>query len=177
VARDFDRESTLAEPNTTGTTESHHVMNTRKNKWIVTLAICALLMPCASASDKIERPFKMRAQGTLVASLIDGSYAAAESGQATHTGRLANEYSGYLDLQTLLFASGAGVMTASNGDELSWEVSGPSGAGVFTGGTGRFEGATGALTWVVTDLTISFDLNSMTVTMVYVYTGSGTITY
>ena len=114
--------------------------------------------------------------GTIVASLFDGSYQATESGRATHTGTLENEYSGYLDLVTLQFVSGAGIATAANGDQASWELSGPN-AGYWAGGTGRFEGATGLFTWVTTDIVVSVDLDSMTMTLVYSYNMSGTITY
>jgi len=113
--------------------------------------------------------------GTLVASLLDGSYQATESGRATHTGALENEYSGYFDLYTLQFVSAAGIATAANGDQASWELSGPN-AGYWTGGTGRFEGATGVFTWLTTDIVVSVDYGSMTMTLVYSYTMSGTVT-
>lgn len=145
---------------------------------LAALTIGALLTTgVMSAKDKVERPLKFQAQGTMVVSLIDDSYEAVESGQATHIGRFENNYTGYFDLDTLLFISGSGSMTAANGDELFWRVTAPSGAGEFTGGTGRFENATGAFTWLTTDLIITVDLDSRTLTITYNYTGNGTVMY
>ena len=58
------------------------------------------------------------------------------SGQATHLGRFTVEIPHTVN-QALRMASGTYVFTAANGDTLTAE---------FTGGTGRFAGATGSFT-------------------------------
>jgi len=154
-------------------------MITKKHAAILALAACSLLIPCAlSAKDKVERPFKIQGQGTIRVNLIDASYEATESGRATHTGFFTDEYSGFFNLETFMFASATGVLTAPNGDRLFWEELPDQPHVVYmTGGTGRFTGATGTFTYTTTDLNSTVDLNSMTITITYNYSGSGIITY
>ncbi len=90
--------------------------------------------------------------GTLLVSLDGG-------GTATHVGRYTITNSHCLDLQTGAFINGTFVKTAANGDQLFGTYSGAgtiivppapvgrfqvTGTLVFTGGTGRFAGATGS---------------------------------
>ena len=65
-----------------------------------------------------------------------------------------NSGSGFLDPVSGLFLSGSGVVIAANGDTLNWEVGTIPNTIVYTGGTGRFEGATGGLAVGVTSQTL-----------------------
>jgi hypothetical protein len=69
-----------------------------------------------------------------------------------------------------------GTATAANGNQLFWELQGD--ALVFTGGTGRFTGATGSLTSAgYEDIEATTDWETMTLTMTYTGTVEGTIVY
>ena len=63
---------------------------------------------------------------------------------------------------------------AANGDKLFWTANGPSGMD-FKGGTGRFENATGGVTWVIS--VTGYDVVGNTMTLYCTYTAEGTITY
>lgn len=121
---------------------------------VLMLAVVSLLgsLPAAAA----ERPFHLNGAGTV----IDGVIQAA--GTATHLGRFA-------ELGTLTFApdpenpgrvlvSGEAVFTSASGDEINGVITDASldlatgiGTGTFRfiGGTGRFEGVSGDVGFVV----------------------------
>ena len=115
---------------------------------IVCSAILALTLP-AAAGDQV--PFKGSGLD-LITSLQpypDGlHFTNAATGQATHLGRFTWAGHGVIHANGTL--EGALVFTAANGDELFASVEGAltsptTGAStyVFTGGTGRFENASG----------------------------------
>ena len=111
----------------------------------------------ASAKPDKELPFRGTIQGVEIATVefpllfVD----ATGSGEASHLGRFTLTYELEVDLLTLPFeTSGSAVFTAANGDSLFTDIVGlgtPDGdfvsvveAHTITGGTGRFEGASGS---------------------------------
>ena len=157
-------------------------MIAKKHVALATLTVCALaLSTLGSTKHPVERPFKNHANATWVLSLQDGSGEGQEWGEGTHVGRYTNQSSAIWDLDPAHFGivSGQGTLTAANGDEVFWVMT-PEKPGVVqtTGGTGRFENATGEITAVsLTVLSVDVDLDTLTMTMTLTYTGVGTITY
>ncbi len=106
----------------------------------------------------IAKPFKLKGGGQIDVNTFTLYFA----GAATHLGRYTA--SGQVDPAT---SNIRGTMTAANGDTLDWVAqfsTGPLGeidAGfTVTGGTGRFEGATGEFAGpVVLDPDLMFTLN------------------
>lgn len=166
-----------------------------KTKWNIALAlaVCALLLSTAViAKHPVERPFKAHASNTIVGDFasidIDPDYdpyvcwEATGCGEATHSGRfeLVGEGRLYLDeLGVPTFSIGSGWTTAANGDEAHWEsfeiYGTQQGTITFTGGTGRFENASGGFSFESTVTEEKWDGTILTLT--YSWTGTGTITY
>jgi hypothetical protein len=140
---------------------------------VLGLAICGLAQPpIATAKGKAARPLQIQAQGQVDFLAGTGS----EAGQISHGGLFSNEWSA-TGLTTL-----AGVLTVANGDELSWVgdinvvFTDPTHTTfvinlTITGGTGRFEGATGLLVIAGTGEQIAGPVYGFT------YTGTGTLSY
>jgi len=161
-----------------------------KTKWsiVLALALCALLLPITgTGKDQVERPFKLHGENTVIADLegfiLHGNpvcpyWTESESGEATHLGRYTSEGGGTINLATGV-VTGSGYVTAANGDELFWEMTiqmgAPAGVVTFTGGTGRFAGASGLWTETVTDESVV--LEGYLLTIEHSLSGVGTITY
>jgi hypothetical protein len=153
-------------------------------KGMSALAVCALLFPAlGSQKNPVQRPFKSQSQETVVLCLDENSpdyfkWEAQESGQATHLGRFSGVGSGSCDPGTYVI-SGDETLTAANGDQLFLHLEGSgSGTGMvdtITGGTGRFEHATGSiLSHIVSEVD---DWGATTLTVTYTIVSEGTITY
>ena len=141
---------------------------------VLALAVCAaLLSTTASAKDQVTRSI-LHLQGnvTLVVDLSDWSFEAEDWGNASHGGRFTNQGWGYMLPGGYLV--GEGILTAANGDQLFWTMRGPT--CTFTGGTGRFEGATGGFIFVFGPPEITFEDGLMIVKFSYMG-AEGTITY
>jgi hypothetical protein len=155
---------------------------------LATLSVCALALPViASLKNPVERPLK--ASGTVIAIVVDaatGDFVLDESsgssvGVSTHTGAFYLKGSG-----NAWTGEWVATLMAANGDQVHG-VSVPAAPvpGVelgfnFTGGKGRFEGASGGFTYVISDLSIVPNLDDptgMTVILSYTWVGIGTITY
>lgn len=151
------------------------MLKTKRNI-VLALGVCALLLPVTLiAKHPVERPFKVHGDVTVVISLVDGSLVGTETGEATHVGRYSSEGEGSFDLGS---GSGTetGVLTAANGDELCWtEAIRPGNIDrTFTGGTGRFENASGGFSTAITpDVVVDFPF----VIVTFSYRATGTITY
>ena len=148
-----------------------------KRNIVLALAVCALLLSTAViAKHPVERPFKVHGDVTVVISLLDGSFTGTETGEATHIGRYSSEGVGSFDLNTMN-GTEIGVLTAANGDELCWTEEITGGAVIartLTGGTGRFENASGEFsTSITTDVVVDFPF----VIVTFSYRATGTITY
>jgi hypothetical protein len=145
---------------------------------LVGLAVCLLAWPvAASAAKPVTRPvIVIEGHMTLVVDST-GAYHFTDRGWASHTGLYSNSGSGIIDLATGQFVSGTGVVVAANGDTLDWEIGNTPNQVVYTGGTGRFQGATGGFPVNVTSLTLVAANPDGTLTFAVTYDGSGTITY
>lgn len=113
-----------------------------KLKIVLALAVCALLVPMiVSAKDKVERPYKHHSKQILMYDPSNGTWEIeSQVGQATHMGLFTSCGAGG-------GGTGSGYATAANGDKVYWEVTGST--ITFTGGTGRFEDASGSFTETV----------------------------
>ncbi len=152
-------------------------MNAKKHTALVGLVVCALALGAlGSAKNPVQRPLKMQAEMVGYVDLTDGSFVSPNWGEATHVGEFTNIGVGWMNPLTLETISAEGTAVAANGDKLFWTADGPSGID-FNGGTGRFEHATGEMTWVITVEDIETDLEAMTMTIYCTYTAEGTITY
>jgi hypothetical protein len=144
---------------------------------LVTLGACVIgLSVLGGPKNPAERSLKGQGYAIVVVSLMDGSYVTRELGQATHTGNYTTEFVGYVNLESLEILSAKGSVTAANGDQMSCEMSN----GVFsiTGGTGRFQGATGSIAEMPTsDAEITVDTATMTMTITYTAKFEGTVSY
>lgn len=136
--------------NQTTTTSSKAHLLPRYITLLVAAVTMALGMPSLCAGGSV--PFKGSAEGAIVSStpVPDGVLlTTVASGRASHLGQFTRE-------ETLVLDPGTGtligtlVFTAANGDQLFGDVAAqftsPTtvvGTITFTGGTGRFENATG----------------------------------
>jgi len=140
----------------------------RKLNIVLAFAVCAILLPMTmSAEDQVTRPFKAQSNATQVVNLMTGDWLFEEWGEGTHTGRYTNEGSGHPGY-------GSGVLTAADGDQIFWDVTQVGGnppVVVFTGGTGRFENASGELTGETSNMEVVIDWPTMTITATVHYTG------
>ncbi|MCL4181697.1 MAG: hypothetical protein KJ072_28670 [Verrucomicrobia bacterium] len=123
-------------------------------RWTMALAVCALSLPMGvSAKDQVERPFKFRNDFTTVNYTPFPGVAVLEgTGRATHLGSLTAEgvLVRYVEPGVALFR---GSFTSANGDEIFWDAyvsPGVSYTVFFTGGTGRFQNASGGFEAVYT---------------------------
>lgn len=125
----------------------------------------------------VTHTMRATADVTIILDFNAGTWTGWEVGKCTHLGRFTNSASGALDTNTGGPAGGEGIITAANGDELMWEF-GPTGAAVITGGSGRFEGATGIFVPGPSE-NLKMEPGSEPGIMVvtYSYVGTGTITY
>jgi len=110
--------------------------------------ICLFSTVAANAQQKVERPFTMSGHSqvviTFTQSCYPGSqyfpmgcpYAGRGEGVASHLGKVATTDVG-------IFPIGAAEIVAANGDLLLFSVNNATGLMEISGGTGRFEGATG----------------------------------
>ena len=144
---------------------------------IRTLMPILFLLLATIPTSAVERPFALNGSGVvtlitdesghLIAALPTGSGNATHLGQWTVTGKV--NYTP--DQNGVLHSSGEATLTAANGDKLIFQVDGilDPVAGVdqgffhFAGGTGRFEGASGDLNFLVSinPLTGGFDLTAV----------------
>jgi hypothetical protein len=128
-------------------------MNRTRHTLFVLLAVLLLgSLPAAA----IERPFSLTGAGTLINGSINASGRATHLGLFTETGELT--FIPDPNNPNLILASGPVAFTAANGDTLEGrledgvlDVTTGIATGVFrfTGGTGRFEGASGTGDFVV----------------------------
>ena len=141
---------------------------------IRTLMITLLLLLGTIPVSAVERPFALKGagvatlltdeNGNLIGAIPTGSGTATHLGQWTVTGKV--NYTP--DENGVLRSSGEATLTAANGDKLLFQIDGildpvaavDQGVFRFVGGTGRFEGASGAANFVVSinPLTGGFDL-------------------
>jgi hypothetical protein len=122
-------------------------------KYLVLLAALTVVFCPDRVRASNSVPFKGSAEGGIVSASPDPAgllVMVIADGDATHLGRFSREEVLLLDPGTGTIA-GTIVFTAANGDQLSGVAAGQftspttvAGTYAFTGGTGRFENATGA---------------------------------
>ena len=143
---------------------------------IHTLMITLFLLLGTIPAAAVERPFSLNGSGVatlvtdesgnLIGAIPTGSGRATHLGQWTVAGNVA-----YTPVNGVLRSSGEATLTAANGDTLVFEVDGvldpvaaiDQGVFRFIGGTGRFEGASGTVNFVVSinPITGGFELTAV----------------
>jgi len=159
-------------------------MSKTKRNIVLALALCGLLLPMTvRAKDLVERPFKLHSERTIIVDLrfypICPWWIESESGEATHLGLYTNSGEGTVDLRTGE-STGSGEITAANGDIVYWDgyKSGDTLIMTYTGGTGRFEGASGSVTIAFTTVAAGPDPEyPWLYRITFSFSGTGTITY
>lgn len=141
-----------------------------------------------ASKGRTDLPMKWRATRTEALDLDTMEFQIVEeTGEGTHLGRSANAGFGFLvpTSQTAALVTGVGHLTAANGDQVYWVVSGVAdltgqeGAAVsiyLTGGTGRFDEAIGQMTGTVLPSFGPPDADNV-VSDTFDYSLSGTIRY
>lgn len=133
---------------------------------LAALAAVAGLALAASTGQAVERPFHLVEEGTVA---FDGPNATSVgTGQATHLGRFTLYRTARFSdpVGSVLQVDGEATLVAADGDELRSSIEGTldtaTGTGLldyeWTGGSGRFQHATGTTIWRVVvnpDLTFS----------------------
>jgi hypothetical protein len=144
---------------------------------IRTMMLTLLLLLGMIPASAVERPFAINGSGVAtlitnesgmpIGAIPTGSGTATHLGQWTVTGNVTYTP----DSNGVLHSSGLATLTAANGDKLLFQIDGvldpiagtDQGIFYFVGGTGRFEGATGSVNFVVTlnPLTGGFELTAV----------------
>ena len=121
-----------------------------------------LAVAAAPAAADEQVPFRGRDIGHFVVTPIGGPMVLTEdftNGQATHLGAYSLVAQEDINLETLAVTNGSFTITAANGDTIHGTYAGQAQlgdrpgvirylvTGPIAGGTGRFEGATGTLTF------------------------------
>lgn len=148
------------------------------SKALAALALCALaLTTFAGDRNPVTRPFKVKGDFVFIVSqdrTTLGEVVGISEGQATHVGKFEVHTAGSFDFETGAFV-GEGVMTTVSGDLIYFKMRNL-GWVEFTGGTGRFEHATGGHTVEPTEPPVQGEVDGQWV-VTFSYTGEGTITY
>ncbi len=138
------------------------------------LAVCLLGLPAlAGEGEPVTRPHKVSGNATMVVNLQTWQWQMTDSGQATHIGLWTNTASGGMDATGSQY--GQGTIVAANGDTIDWVMLGDT--VTYTGGTGRFERASGQATITITSQQPPTFNPDGTMTLQFTYTMSGEITY
>ncbi len=158
-------------------------MTANKHIALVTIATLALAVP---GLGDTKHPVARQVEGYFIAhweiSLADYSAQTTQTGIASHIGSLVLEGNGVFNPETGTFFPLMGSITVPNGDQFFWhmEMIGepPTPVSIVTGGTGRFEGITGAMsvTWQ-SEPTVTVDPVAGIMTIDLCYTGAGELTY
>ncbi|HUR53332.1 MAG TPA: hypothetical protein VMZ71_04340 [Gemmataceae bacterium] len=120
--------------------------------WLVVLLALAGAWPSGQLRADGDRPFRGSAAGMVTGVAPPNELIIEYTGTATHLGRFTREEHLFLNADGSF--TGTMVFTAANGDELWLDFEGAfssattaEGTYTFTGGTGRFSGATGGATF------------------------------
>jgi len=149
----------------------------------VVLVVCAFSAAAAYAQQAVERPFKMTGHSQVVITFSPDCnpyvatfpfgcrYEGHGQGVASHLGEITTTDIGF-------FPRGSGEIVGANGDRLLFVSNNATGLMTITGGTGRFQGASGAATGaLVPDAPPVVDPIAGTLTQTFSWNIEGTITY
>jgi hypothetical protein len=162
--------------------ERNTSMIAKKHVMLIALGACLVglsLSGFGSQKNPVERPHKGVGQFHAVINLVTSSFVATGVGHSTHGGQFRSYLEGLVTFgpNGPAPSSGSGIITVANGDQLFVEVA-PDGSTVVTGGTGRFEGATGSQTATnVGDPVVTYDSATGTLTIDATQMIEGTLTY
>ncbi len=161
----------------------------KKAIYVIGLALLgAALIPVAAqaATGGTELPYKGHDTGTITLNLLTNHYEADRTGEATFIG----EYTVHLEgagtwnashtvftgtsTFTVLTASGDEIYGTATNEATDFTPTGHSATSVLTitGGTGRFENATGTSTVLDQDATIAFNFPLLVSSTTSTYSGS-----
>ncbi len=149
-----------------------------KSRTMATLAICALaLTALGSLKNPVTRPVKGIGHATVVVNLVTHEATMTDWAVGTYLGRCTDTGEGVLDENFEFWVSGGGTIRAANGDTIDWEFAGPN-SNRYTGGTGRFQGVTGGMTFTITSASDPvFNEDYTVMTTEFTYDMVGEITY
>jgi hypothetical protein len=155
-------------------------MNGYYSKLTTVAAVCTVCFGLAfGAAKEPTKPYKITgfSWGDITSfnpATMTITFTMVSLGEATHSGRYWNEFTGSLSLATLQGDS-QGTFVCANGDEIYWTgtINGPTLTVTATGGTGRFAGGHGGF---VADL-FDIDINLDDLTLSYSFDGTGEVTY
>lgn len=135
------------------------------HKFSTNLMALALMGVMSLTAHAAPRPFHLVEHGTITATPRDASGAvldvvASGTGTATHLGAITVQRTATLTATAtpgIFDFKGEAILTAANGETLTTEIDGTFNANIghadlvyeWTGGTGRFEHATGLTFWSV----------------------------
>lgn len=147
-------------------------------KGLTLIAICALALTALAGDTRpVDRSIKVKADLVLLVSLDPatlGETVGISQGEGSHLGKFLINTVGSFDLESGEFV-GEGFLTAANGDLIYFKMSSPGGIR-FTGGTGRFENASGGFT-VEPTATPEQCIVDGQLMVTFSYTGFGNISY
>ena len=150
----------------------------------------AVLAPSAAVAKQggTDRPIAAKQSGTNVIDVASGAYVIDATGTESHLGKVTAHYTGVATPTgpNTLSISGSSVEVAANGDKLYATHSGSATldaafnaqgtlVNTITGGTGRFENASGVETGTFSMQTRSFD--GVTLTSAISLSLAGSISY
>jgi hypothetical protein len=130
--------------------------------------VCLMQTASVQAKNPVTRPFQETGQVTIMDLLNGAPYAAIANGVSSQTGRF------FTVLKYVDGVNGFGIHYAANGDQLFLKSA--ANTTEITGGTGRFEGATGLITITISAVDFASGPEN-TLSVIYTYTAEGTITY
>ncbi len=143
----------------------------------VILLVCALALPLGAKNKQpVTRPVKGIGYATIVVDLVTRQAELTQWGQVTHLGLWTDIGEGIMDDTFSYFVFAQGTTVAANGDTVNWEITGPD-SNRYTGGTGRFQGVTGGITYTTTFASDPVFNGDGTMTLEFTYEMLGEITY
>ncbi len=153
-------------------------MTSKTNKKLslgLAAVLCGLLVSSAigASGESVQRPWEMQAYSEMVVSLPDMTFLSSTAWiDASHCGQ-SMAYAGLPD------EPDRGHIIAANGDVIYFDMPSSQLQGIITGGTGRFEGASGEFNITTEPKLIGMKPGPVpgTAILCFMWSGTGTITY
>ena len=170
-------------------------MSTEKKIMVATLiCLSALLLAkggsivAGNGAIPVERPFRIHGDATVLIDWADPNTDSdgrpfvpwtMQASQVSTEGWSDNQGEGVIYLDTFV-SEGSGVCTGLNGETVTWESSEVFGSQhtvvTFTGGTGRYESASGQFALDYTIITSELNDEGNPTKLTYTFWGAGSIT-